>query len=94
MLLSIISPVPGASYFAAPLDAERRIPMKAEGAKGQVWWYLDGEYIGASRAESTFFHDVPDGGHVVSAVDEAGRSAAVEVKVFTPGRRKSGELLF
>ena len=92
--LSIISPVPGASYFAAPLDAERRIPMKAEGAKGQVWWYLDGEYIGASRAESTFFHDVPDGGHVVSAVDEAGRSAAVEVKVFTPGRRKSGELLF
>ncbi|MBQ7543781.1 MAG: penicillin-binding protein 1C [Synergistaceae bacterium] len=92
--LSIISPVPGASYFAAPLDNERRIPMKTEGASGSVWWYLDGKYIGTSRAESTFFHDIPDGEHVVSAVDEAGRSAKVDVKVFTPGRRKKEELLF
>ena len=92
--LSIISPVPGASYFAAPLDKERRIPMKTEGANGNVWWYLDGQYIGTSRAESTFFHDVPDGEHVVSAADESGRSAAVTVKVFTPGRRKKEELLF
>ncbi|MBQ7154588.1 MAG: penicillin-binding protein 1C [Synergistaceae bacterium] len=92
--LSIISPVPGASYFAAPLDTERRIPMKTEGARGRIWWYLDGEYIGTSRAESTFFHDVPDGEHVISAADEAGRSAVVNVKVFTPGRRNREELLF
>ena len=70
--------------------------MKTEGAKGQVWWYLDGKYIGTSRAESTFFHDVPDGEHIVSAADEAGRSAVVNVKVFTPGRkrREEAELLF
>ena len=94
--LSIISPVPGASYFAAPLDTERKIPMKTEGAQGQVWWYLDGKYIGTSRAESTFFHDVPDGEHIVSAADEDGRSAVVNVKVFTPGRkrREEAELLF
>ena len=92
--LSIISPVPGASYFAAPLDLERKIPMKTEGTEGQVWWYLDGEYIGTSRAEATFFHNVPDGEHLVSAVDEEGRSAKVTVKVFTPGRKSHSDLLF
>lgn len=94
--LSIISPVPGASYFAAPLDLERKIPMKTEGAEGRVWWYLDGEYIGTSRGENTFFHDVPDGEHTVSVADESGHSAAVKVKVFTPGKRKRepDELLF
>ena len=92
--LSIISPVPGASYFAAPFDLERKIPMKSEGTDGQVWWYLDGEYIGTSRGESTFFHDVPDGEHVVSVVDEEGRSARVDVRVFTPGRKSQGDKLF
>ena len=92
--LKIISPVPGASYFAAPFDVERKIPMKTEGGEGRVWWYVDGEYIGEGSAEATFFHDVPDGEHVVSAVDEAGRSARVVVKVFTPGRKRQEELLF
>ncbi len=92
--LSIISPIPGASYFAAPLDYERKIPMKAEGSKGRLWWYLDGVYIGSSEGKSTFFHDVPDGEHVISAADEAGHSAKVNVKVFTPGRRTQSELLF
>ena len=68
--------------------------MKAEGVKGRVWWYLDGEYIGVSDGESTFFHAVPDGEHIISAADEAGRSSAVSVRVFTPGRREQGDLLF
>ena len=68
--------------------------MKAEGSKGRLWWYLDGVYIGSSMADSTFFHGVPDGEHVVSVADEAGRSAKVDVKVFTPGRRTHSELLF
>lgn len=92
--LSIISPIPGASYFAAPLDTERKIPMKAEGVKGRLWWYLDGVYIGTSDGKSTFFHSVPDGEHVISAADEAGRSAKVKVKVFTPGKKSQSELLF
>ncbi|MBQ7214556.1 MAG: penicillin-binding protein 1C [Synergistaceae bacterium] len=92
--LKIISPVPGASYFAAPFDLERKIPMKTEGATGRVWWYIDGEYAGSSEADRTFFHDVPDGKHVVSVVDEAGRSAKVDVQIFTPGRKNRGDLLF
>ena len=92
--LKIISPVPGASYFAAPFDLERKIPMKTEGASGRVWWYIDGEYAGTSEAERTFFHDVPDGKHVVSVVDEAGRSAKVDVQMFTPGKKRQNDLLF
>ena len=92
--LGIISPIPGASYFAAPLDNERRIPLKTEGARGKVWWYLDGEYIGTSTGDTAFFHDVPDGEHTISAADEGGRSDSVRVKVFTPGRRVQGDKLF
>ena len=94
--LSIISPIPGASYFAAPLDTERKIPMKAENSHGRLSWFLDGVYIGSSDGKSTFFHSVPDGEHVISAADEAGRTARVSVKVFTPGRRNESqsELLF
>ena len=92
--LKIISPIPGASYFAAPFDTERKIPMKTEGAINRVWWYLDGKYIGTSLPDNTFFHDIPDGEHVVSVADEQGRSAVVNVKVFTPGRRTQSDLLF
>lgn len=93
--LSIISPIPGASYYIAPFDIERKIPMKTEGAKKRVWWYLDGKYIGTSLPDSTFFHDVPDGEHIISAADSEGRSAVVNVKIFTPGKNNNqAEKLF
>ncbi|MBQ9419925.1 MAG: penicillin-binding protein 1C, partial [Synergistaceae bacterium] len=92
--LAIASPVQGASYFAAPFDRERKIPMKSEGAVSRVWWYLDGKYIGTSLPEKTFFHDVPDGEHIISAVDEDGRTDFVNIKVFTPGKRTPSERLF
>ena len=92
--LNIISPIPGASYFAAPFDTERKIPMKTEGAVNQVWWYLDGKYIGTSKPDKTFFHDVPDGEHVISVADDEGRSTFVNVKVFTPGKKIESEMLF
>ena len=84
--LKIISPVPGASYFMAPFDKERKIPMKTEGAEGHVFWYIDGKYLGTSLPDNTFFHDMPDGSHVVSAADDTGRSVSVNVKVLTPGK--------
>ena len=91
--LAIASPIQGASYFAAPFDNERKIPMKAEGALNRVFWYLDGKYIGSSMPDKTFFHDVPDGEHVISATDEDGRTSFVNIKVFTPGKRNQNDLL-
>lgn len=85
--LKIISPIPGASYFAAPFDRERKIPMKTEGAINRVWWYMDGEYIGTSLPGNTFFYSMPDGEHLISATDFAGKTASVNVKVLTPGKK-------
>ena len=68
--------------------------MKAEGTRGKIWWYIDGEYMGVSEGGATFFRGMPDGEHTVSAVDENGRTSAVNVKVYTPGKRSAGEKLF
>ena len=65
--------------------------MRAEGAVGRVWWYLDGTYIGSALPNETFFHRVPDGRHVVGAVDEEGRSAYTNVSVVTPGKKRKAE---
>lgn len=92
--LSIISPIPGASYFTAPFDTERKVPFKAEGTKGKIWWYLDGKYVGVSGAGEVMFSEIPDGEHTVSAADSDGRSDSVKVKVFTPGKRNQEEILF
>ena len=91
-VLSIVSPIPGASYFAAPFDTERKIPLKTEGAVERVWWWLDGNFIGSSLPDKNFFYNIPDGEHVVSAVDTTGRSVKVDVKVFTPGRTQVQKL--
>ena len=91
--LKIASPVEGASYFAAPFDNERKIPLKSEGSSGQIFWYLNGEYIGTSAGNKNFFYNIPDGQHVISAADTEGRTASVNIKVFTPGRRETPELL-
>lgn len=87
--LKIVSPISGATYFTAPFDRERRIPMKAEGGVERVHWYLDGQYMGSSNPRETFFHGVPDGRHVIGAADEAGRSSVTEVSVVTPGKRQN-----
>ncbi len=91
---NIISPIPGASYFNAPFDTERKIPMKAEGTKGKIYWFVDGVYSGMSQGGMTFFHAIDDGEHIVSAVDEIGRTSAVNVKIYTPGKKQTGEKLF
>ncbi|MBQ9565440.1 MAG: penicillin-binding protein 1C, partial [Synergistaceae bacterium] len=85
--LTISSPPAGATYLSAPF-APQRIPMRAEGAEGRVWWYLDGRYLGMAEPGETFFHALPDGEHSLSVADEAGRSASVRVKVRTPGKRR------
>ena len=52
---------------------------------------MDGKHLGTSLPDNTFFHDMPDGSHVVSAADDMGRSVSVSVKVLTPGRKTQTE---
>jgi penicillin-binding protein 1C len=81
----ISSPIAGATYYLAPLAREQKIPLRAEGAREKVWWYLDGQYIGNSQPNETFFYDFPKGRHLVSASDGEGRTAATRLTVVLPG---------
>jgi penicillin-binding protein 1C len=85
----ITSPLAEATYYLAPLAKEQKIPLRTEGARGQVWWYLDGKYIGTSAPLETFFHDFPDGRHRLAVSDAEGRTAATRFTVVSPGAGKS-----
>ncbi|MBR1602230.1 MAG: penicillin-binding protein 1C [Synergistaceae bacterium] len=92
--LNIVAPVDGSSYIFAPFDLERRIAFRSEGAAGQVYWYMDGEYLGSAAASANFFHGVTDGEHIIGVTDQDGRSASINISVMTPGkRRKNSELI-
>ncbi|MDR1875236.1 MAG: penicillin-binding protein 1C [Synergistaceae bacterium] len=87
-VVSIASPLAEAVYYLAPLAKEQKIPLRAEGARGRVWWYLNGRYIGTSPPSETFFHSFPDGRHLVSASDAEGRTAATRFTVLSPGKSR------
>ncbi|MCL2011015.1 MAG: penicillin-binding protein 1C [Synergistaceae bacterium] len=89
--VSISSPIAGATYYLAPLAREQKIPLRAEGAVGRVWWYMDAEYIGTAAPGETFFYAFPyvDGQRSVSVVDEEGRAAAAHFTVAFPGKSAS-----
>ena len=84
--IAITSPLAEAVYYMAPLAREQKIPLRVEGGIGKIWWYLNGSYIGNSVAGETFFHNFPDGRHLISASDGEGRTAATKLTVVSPGR--------
>ena len=91
----IVSPIDGAKYFGSEFMGECRAPLRAEGSRGKVSWYVDGKYVGDSTAGKVKICSLHDGFNVISASDEFGRSAAVKVEVVIPGMRKSeNESLF
>ncbi len=92
--LEIISPVSGSEYFVAPFDLNHKVPLKAEGAVKNLWWYLDGKYIGSSRPDSVLFYKVPDGEHIISVLDGEGRTAIARVKITRPAQKIEYEKIF
>jgi penicillin-binding protein 1C len=91
--ISIVSPIAGATYYVAPLAGDQRIALRAEGAIGRVWWYVDGRYAGVSAPGEAFVHAVPDGRHSVSAADGEGRYALTQFTVTSPGRTDAAPAL-
>ena len=90
----IVSPVDGSKYFNAEYYGECRVPLRAEGTRGKISWYLDGKYLCESTAGSVKMCVLHDGLNRLSATDSSGRSTAVNVEVFTPGRNSEGDKLF
>jgi len=90
--LNITSPIPGAFYITSPLDTERKIPLSAEGTRGKISWYIDGEFTGTSEAGRTIYRKIPDGAHKVSITDEQGKTAAATVNIYTPAGNTGAKL--
>lgn len=78
---AIVSPLPGRRYFLLPQYSSLRLPLKAEGGKDKVFWFLNGEYVGESAPEAPLFVSVPPGPHTVLACDASGRSDTVTLTV-------------
>lgn len=57
---AILSPAPGAVLQSGPLDAGGgTLPLRAR-ASGNLWWFLDGEFLGqAPASEPLLWHPVP-----------------------------------
>lgn len=78
----IISPRNGVSYIAQFLDAGK-IPFSAAlpADSKRVFWFVNGAAVGSANAGETIFWDAKPGTHVVSAVDEQGRSVSTRLSV-------------
>lgn len=92
--LAIVSPVPGRRYFTFPGASFLRLPLRAEGGKGPIFWFVDGAYAGQSQPGGTLFVSLPPGEHRIIASDKSGQSDTTEVVVspttFAKTRRDFG----
>lgn len=78
---AITSPIPGRKYFLFPPSPLLRLPLKVEGGKGKIFWFLNGEYVGESSPETPLFVSIPQGTHTVLACDASGQSDTVTLTV-------------
>ena len=77
----IVSPVDKAHLLLTPGRGSRKIPLRAEGAAGQVHWFMDLVYLGAQAPGAEFFWSLEPGRHTVSLLDEEGRTAKAVFEV-------------
>ena len=77
----IVSPVDKAHLLLTPGRGSRKIPLRAEGAAGQIHWFMDLVYLGAQAPGAEFFWSLEPGRHTVSLLDEEGRTAKAVFEV-------------
>ncbi len=81
--LSIVSPVHGKRYLPNPLTNNLRLPLKAE-TKEEVYWFVDGEFVGKSQPGQAFFTTLSLGTHTIVASSLHGATAQVTIEVGYP----------
>ncbi|MDR2352924.1 MAG: penicillin-binding protein 1C [Deltaproteobacteria bacterium] len=67
----VISPVPGGIYLVDRIENQTFLPLKSEGTVGQVFWYVDGLFLG----DDISFVKLSPGHHVVSLLDSLNQTA-------------------
>jgi penicillin-binding protein 1C len=83
--LSIANPPAGAVYLIDPTlrSQYQALPLRAaaDAHAGMIEWAIDGSRLGASHADEPLQWPLAPGAHRISARDELGRVAAVEIIV-------------
>lgn len=80
----IVSPRPGAAYRRWTLAGNDQpgLPLIAEAhADERVWWFVDGQLLGASRAGDPLWWSAGPGRHRLVCADAAGRRSGIEIVV-------------
>ena len=83
--LAIANPPAGAVYLIDPTlrSQYQALPLRAaaDGHAGMIEWAIDGSRLGASQADEPLQWPLVSGAHRISARDELGRMAAVDIVV-------------
>ena len=77
----VTSPVDQSHLLLTPGRGKQKIPLRAEGAKGQVHWFMDLVHLGVQNPGEEFFWALSPGRHTVSLLDEEGRTAKATFEV-------------
>lgn len=79
---AIASPLAGVTYYARA-DAGDPVPFTAtaDADARELWWFVDGEFVGRSASGRPFFWTARPGRAVVRVVDDQGRADAREIQV-------------
>ena len=85
--VEITSPRKNALYELSP--GRERLPLTAEGGRGALYWFVDGELI-ETGGEGAFWQ-MTAGRHEIAVTDEEGSGAAVTIKVAQSSQRQEKE---
>lgn len=80
--LTITSPRDGAAYTLS--ENSGRLVLSSAGGDGTVYWFADGEYIGASDDGRGAAWTMTPGGHLITAACEDGSTAKARIEVKDP----------
>ncbi|MDO5116660.1 MAG: penicillin-binding protein 1C [Synergistaceae bacterium] len=75
--LRIASPAKGAAYY----ETGGAILLSAQGGEGTLYWFADGELIGAAGERETISRRMSAGKHKIAVADEYGASDEAEISV-------------
>lgn len=75
--LAITTPTEGAVYYGL----NQKLLLTAQGGEGTLYWFVDGELLGASEGGGTLSWTMKPGPHTISAADEYGATDEKKVTV-------------
>ena len=79
--IEITMPQRDMRFFLTPLAAEQKIALACEGARGNVYWFINNEFFGLQKSGENILWSLKPGIHTLSLVDETGSVAATRFQV-------------